>query len=275
MGGIKKIFDFYINSSIHVALAVVALILVTDYHFQISIDLDLLAFVFFGSITAYNFIKYAGIAKLHHRSLAKNLKMLQVFSFLCFLALVYFTFQVSKGVLVVAGILGLLTLLYALPVFNKKNLRSIAGIKVYVIALIWAGVSVLFPAVNADLEVDLNLTIEFFQRFLFVLVLLIPFEIRDLKYDAAHLRTIPQRHGTKRTKWIGILLLLLVLFLEIFKETTTWPIFIADVVTILLTGFFVLNSREDQYRYYSIFLVEAVPIFWAGLLYILVGSSLS
>ena len=65
----KKAFDLYINSSFHVGLALVAFTLVTIMEFGLSPDFDLLMFVFFGTITSYNFVKYAGIAKLHHPSL--------------------------------------------------------------------------------------------------------------------------------------------------------------------------------------------------------------
>lgn len=60
-------------------------------------------------------------------------------------------------------------MLYVLPVFGKdRNLRSIGGIKVFIIVLIWAGVSVLFPVVNARIPLNINVAIEFLQRFIFV-----------------------------------------------------------------------------------------------------------
>ena len=81
---LRRLFDFYINSSIHVALAVTSLVMVTLYEFELPLDFALVGFLFFGTITGYNFVKYAGVAGLHHRSLAKSLQAIQVFSFLCF-----------------------------------------------------------------------------------------------------------------------------------------------------------------------------------------------
>jgi len=52
----KLLFDFYINSSIHVALAVLSLSWITLLEFDIPYDKEVLFFIFFASITGQNFI---------------------------------------------------------------------------------------------------------------------------------------------------------------------------------------------------------------------------
>lgn len=267
----KRLFDFYINSSIHVGLAVTALTGITIVRYDLPSENPLLLLVFFGTITGYNFIKYAGIAKLHHRSLAKNLRVIQVFSLSSFVILVYLSFQVSPEVLYLGAILGLLTLFYALPVFNKRNLRTVAGIKVYVIAVIWAGVSVLFPVVQTEWILNQDLVLEFFQRIIFVLVLILPFEIRDLKYDPADLKTIPQVLGKRRTRQLGVGLLAAMLLAEIGKSSLAWDSMVPLVLTLLVTGSFVLGAREDRSIYYTTFWVEGIPIIWLALLLLFRG----
>ena len=81
----KKLLDFYINASIHVALAVYAFVRITEFYLDLSYNESLDFFLFFATITGYNFVKYAGVAKLHHRSLTKNLRVIQLFSLSCFL----------------------------------------------------------------------------------------------------------------------------------------------------------------------------------------------
>ena len=204
MRSLKTFFEFYINSSIHVALAVVSLSIISFFNFGIPVNLNLLTFIFFGTITGYNFVKYAGIAKMHHRSLATSLKLIQIFSFFCFLDLLWSLFKVDVKVLVWTAFFGIFTLLYALPVFSKKrNLRSISGIKIFIIALVWAGVTVILPVVSAKFVLMSMFLFEFLQRFLLVLVLILPFEIRDLKYDLQQLGTIPQKVGVTKTKILG------------------------------------------------------------------------
>ena len=62
---LKQVLDFYINSSIHVSLAVLSLSWITLIEFDISYDINVLFFIFYASITGYNFVKYFGIAKHH------------------------------------------------------------------------------------------------------------------------------------------------------------------------------------------------------------------
>ena len=70
---LQKIFDFYINASIHVALAAVAFVKITEIYFDLPSNFYFDLFVLFGTITGYNFVKFAGVAKLHHRSLTDSL----------------------------------------------------------------------------------------------------------------------------------------------------------------------------------------------------------
>lgn len=259
----KQFFEFYINSSIHVALAVVSLCLVSFLHYDLPADINLLVFVFFGSITGYNFVKYAGVARLHHSSLAKGLKVIQVFSLFSFLILAWSAFKLSKEVLIWTGIFGIFTLLYALPVFSKRrNLRTISGVKIFIIAFVWGGVTVVLPVVSAQKVLDFNVAIEFIQRFLLVLTLILPFEIRDLKYDLQQLGTIPQRVGVTQTKLFGLSLLIMLLILEFLKQKQSLDSVAALLITVVVTSILIWRSRQRQSSYYSSFWVEGIPILW-------------
>ena len=245
----------------HVALAVVSLSLISFLEFNIEIDKNLLFFIFFGSITGYNFVKYAGVAKLHHASLARNLKMIQVFSFFCFLALLYFAFQQELKILLASAILGILTLLYAIPLGkNRQNLRNIGGIKIFIIAVVWAGVTAIIPLMNRISPEELGIT--FFQRFFFVIAITLPFEIRDLRFDAGNLHTIPQQIGIDNTKKIGYFLIGIVLFFEFLKFYFSIINIIALSLTLLVSAYFIKAARVNQGSYFSAFWVEGIPVLW-------------
>jgi len=264
----KQLFDFYLNSSIHVALAVYALSWITLKAFNILYDENVLYFIFYATITGYNFVKYFGIAKFHHRSLANWLKVIQIFSLLCFLLLCYHAYYLELKTLIYITAFAVVTFLYAIPFLPKKmyldnqqNLRDISGVKVYVIALVWAGVTVFLPLMNNDYAFDLDVYITLMQRFLFVIVLMLPFEIRDLKYDSIKLATIPQKIGVKRTKIIGLLLLLLFFFLEYFKDEISSESILFHFLAVLVTGFLLILSNKKRSQYFSSFWVESIPIF--------------
>lgn len=265
----KNLFSFYINSSIHVAFAVVALVAVTQLHFSLSFQEDLILFVFFGTITGYNFVKYASLAKLHHRSLANNIKIIQLFSFFCFLAFIYFALQVDVNVLLLALFFGVITLLYAVPVLRgNRNLRAVKGVKVHVISFIWAGVTVLMPLVVLRSLTRPEVAFEFIQRYLLVLVLLFPFEIRDLKYDSNYLQTIPQKIGVKRTRIYGLFLLMVIILAEFLKDTSTAGSINAVSIVAVITAAVIIWSNENQSRYFAAFWVEGIPVLWFLLIWI-------
>lgn len=270
---LKGILNFYINSSIHVALAVYALTWVTLLKFGLDYDENVLYFVFFATITGYNFVKYFGVAKFHHRSLAGWLKVIQVFSFIAFIAMSYYALQLEMKTLILLSVLGLITFLYAIPLMpmryfrdSQKNLREIGGLKVYVIALVWTFTTVLLPLIDNEINLTTDVIIISIQRFIFVIVLMLPFEIRDLNYDSLKLATIPQKIGIKKTKIIGVLLLMVFFFLDYFKDELTGNSILSTLVILFVTLLLLLFSNKKQSKYYSAFWVESVPIIWLVIL---------
>ncbi len=263
MKSLKNAFDLYINSSIHVAFAVTAFALISILQHDLPINRDLLLFIFFGAITGYNFVKYSGIAQLHHLSLTKNLRLIQVFSLLCFFALLYFTLQLSLRTMVAAGILGLLTMFYAVPVMGKnRNLRSLSGMKIFIIGLVWAGTTVIIPSVEAKNILGIHLLVDFLQRLMLVIILTLPFEIRDLKFDEPRLGTIPQILGVRKTKVLGTVLLGLIFFIELFQGSFGTAGFLSLSLIIIIAGAMVWMATTNQNKYYSSFWVEAIPVLY-------------
>lgn len=266
---LKRIFDFYINSSIHVALSVFSLAWITLLEFELPYDKNVLFFIFFASITGYNFVKFFGLAKFHHRSLAKWLKYIQLFSLVCFLLMCYYVLQLEQTTLVYISVFGVVTFLYAIPFLPKKifldekqNLRSLSGLKVYVIAIVWCGVTVFLPLANADFLMNWDVSITVIQRFVFVLVLMLPFEIRDLQYDSVKLATIPQQIGVKKTKLIGVLLLMVFFFLDYLKDDMQLMNLLVLLVVTAITLLSVVLAKKEQSKYYSAFFVEGIPVLW-------------
>lgn len=266
---IKQLFDFYLNSSIHVALAVCALSYITLFEFNIIYDETIIYFNFFATITGYNFVKYFGIAKFHHRSLTNALKVIQVFSFLCFVLLCFYATKLPLKTLFYILIFGVITFLYAIPFIPKnlyidsqQNLRDISGVKVYIIAMVWVGVTVFIPLLNNAVSLTADIYIVAIQRFLFVVVLMLPFEIRDLKFDSLKLATIPQKIGVRRTKLLGLVLLVLFFFLNYFKDFISVKSIVTYAFVTLITLLFLTLSHKKRSYYFSSFWVESIPILW-------------
>ncbi len=271
MKTLKSIFRFYINGSIHVALAICALVQITFIKYGISGQFTFMLFSFLGAITAYNFVKYSKVSKLYHKRLTKSMKGIRVLTILCCLSFIYFSFKVSIDTWIYMTPFIALTILYVVPVFpNKKNLRSLAGVKIFIIGMIWAGMTVLVPLVHVKGNLDLNFLIEMIQRFLFIVVMMLPFEVRDLQYDDVALETVPQKIGVTRTKLFGSILLVIFLLLTAVKDELLSSIEILSTILVTtISLFFLWGTDKKQSEYYCSFWVESIPIMWLIILIIL------
>jgi len=264
MSFFKLLLNFYVNASIHVALAAYSLVRVTEIYFDLPYNENLNYFIFFGTITGYNFIKYAGVAKFYHMSLTKSMRLIQLFSFVCFCFLCYYAWRLPAETLLYFVPLALLTLLYAVPFLAgfQKNLREISYLKIFVVAAVWSGVTVIIPlSVTGYHIVDSSLIVLFIQRMLFVVALTLPFEIRDMRLDFKNVKTLPQKIGIESTKKVGFVLLLFALTFEflITNSNSNRNIFLTICFILLI---FLMRSKENQSKFYSSFWVESLPIFW-------------
>lgn len=267
MNFLRALLDFYINASIHVALAVLAFVKVTLLYLNLEPEQNLELFIFFATITGYNFVKYAGVARLHHMSLTKNLRIIQIFSLFSFIALCWFAYKLPLRTLWFFAPFGVLTILYAVPFLSgfQKNLRSVAHLKVLVIGVVWTAVTVLLPVYHGESTLNTQVILLAVQRFLIVVVLILPFDIRDMRYDKISMQTIPQKIGVPQTKRFGLLLLLISLALEFMLAPTTVfkNVF---MIFLFMSLLLLMRSKEAQNKYYSALFVEALPIFWWVLL---------
>lgn len=261
MKAIKQLFYLYIHGSIHVAVAVLCLVLMTNHMFNLPFSAAMAGFAFVGTVFGYNFIKYeerfrsgVGITRYH--------KIVVVISILSLVLGGWCFFLLAFKAQIAALVVGLFAVLYAVPVSPRGNLRSLAGIKIYIVALCWAGVTTLMPLLNADLDLGHDAWLKFCQRFLLVIILILIFEIIDLSVDDPNLKTVPQKIGVKNTKVLNIILLGFFYFLEFLKYKTDTHQLLANVMLILAVGLFTMGASPERNKYYTLFWVESVPIAW-------------
>lgn len=262
---LRWIFDFYLDASIHVSLAAWCLIRVTGHTLNIPADPYLEIFLFLSMIAVYNFIKYGVEAEKYIMVTRPYHKSIQVFSFLCLAGAAYPALFLATEVYL--GFIGiaLLIFLYAFPVLPRSNkLRDWGLVKIGIVGLVWCISTVFLPVWQARISLSWDIYLEGLQRFIFVVVWMLPFEIRDLKFDEPQLRTIPQRIGIRRTKMAGIFLLALFMALIGFKDNLRINAEIIKVSVAILLLVLLELSQKEQPRYYSSFLVEALPVVWYG-----------
>ena len=260
----KNILDFYIESSLHVAFAVYALIQVTFFSLNIYYDVTVAYFGFFGTVVGYNFVKYFTVAFKNDALIRSKIKEIVFLSCIALAACLYFFLQLRRNTQIVALIFFGLTLLYTLPFSSRqKNVRNWKGIKIYIVSITWVGVTLLLPIVENNIPFSTDVLVMVLQRFLLIFTMVLVFDVIDLKHDDHSLQTIPQQIGVKTTKKLGYVLLFLLLLFEFFYTNNHHflPLFFKLLVcgTIAIFTFF---ANENRSRYYASFWLESVPILW-------------
>jgi hypothetical protein len=246
---LKKIVDFYIESSIHVAFAVYSLLKITVFSNQLPSIHYFSITVFFGTILGYNFLKYYAVFSRVFFLSNHYFAIL----FVCILAGIGFLFSFwhlnisIQKLLIVSGVF---VLWY--PFFRKYGWLK----------LFFVSFTVTFITVYIPFQSQNSLSSEFYnnfvQRFFWLTSLLIPFEILDSKTDDTSMKTLPQLFGIDASKLFGILLVISFVILEFLKmHPSYWVILIA-----LITIFSIIFTDFKRTKYYTSFWVESVPIFW-------------
>jgi hypothetical protein len=148
------------------------------------------------------------------------------------------------------------SLLYIAKIF-KVNGKRVAGrqlphAKIWIIAFSWAALGALFP-VNHFGETGDVLTLEsltwFLEKLFFFVAITIPFDLRDLKYDPEHMKTIPQVMGERKSLRMGQLMILLsvICALALYQiNFYSLPILIALVVVYLIVAVLVGMTNEKR-----------------------------
>lgn len=248
-------FDFYIKSSLHVALALFCFVQITYLSLNVPSNYCYSFCIFFGTITAYNFLKYAEIC-INKSNRSTNYIGIIIVSFSSFLGCLFYFFQLSTAFQIQLFCVGLLVLIYPF-------IRKIALLKISFVALCVTIIAVKIPFINMK-EVPFDYYLFEVQIFIFALISIIPFEIVDSKTDAVALNTIVQKYGIRASKSSGFLLFIPFLAIEFLKMQPSFIVFFVAFISMLFLAF----SSAEKSKYYSSFWVEAIPILWWVLLLI-------
>ncbi len=204
------------------------------------------------------------MAKFHYRSLTTKLKEIQILSAFCIVGFMVCFFNLKSNVQYSLFFLGLITFFYGMPLkwVASKSLRKISGLKIYIIAFVWAATTAFLPQLQSGLDLFQIHYMWILERFVFIFILMLPFEIRDMNFDDLKLSTIPQSIGLSNTKKIGYLGVFILLSFLIFGNEFKASEFISTILMILILVVFLAKSSPKRPLYFTAFWVEALPIFW-------------
>lgn len=127
-----------------------------------------------------------------------------VLAVLCFAA--FFTFYNTFAPVYVLLGSALVSVFYVFKV-KGKNLREVPHLKIHLIGITWVIVLIVVPALRREITDYGQFFLLCFAHYCYVVAVTIPFDIRDLKFDTASQRTLPQVLGIQGAKNLALLLL--------------------------------------------------------------------
>lgn len=183
----------------------------------------------------------------------------------------YFLFELRINLWFVLT-LALISVGYTVPLARNrlKPFRSVPLLKVFLIALVWSAVTVLFPLIDASVALDSPVMLIWLRRFLFILALALLFDIRDYTYDR-HTRTLtfPGLLGENYTRFLSLGLLVLYLLLVLLTEEG--EVLIGLLSAALVAGLIVWNASEEKPRIYYALLADGAMLVHFAFVYLAVS----
>jgi 4-hydroxybenzoate polyprenyltransferase len=273
-----SILDFLLFSNFFIAVCAVAQGLVTYHLLKVKPSEHVLAFLFFSTLFIYNMAVLLAKPKNPQSSPFKRVRWIfahhrltistTLIAALCLvpLGLLYLSFEAK----LLMSFVGLLAVAYNIPFLTlngkKIGLRNIPGIKLFLIAFVWASSCVLLPIVELEsslqIQIPLSETVLLVaKRFLFICAITVPFDIRDLFQDKLYeLKTIPVILGEKKA-WIFCLALLIIylFLLLLFTQGVTIDV-LSLTFTVLLTGWLIFKSNIERNEYFYFFYLDGTML---------------
>lgn len=256
----RAIPGIYVNGSFHVSAVLVSLVAYTAMLSGLEVPAAYYGALFFGSVAGYNCIKYGAEPWKSRPKPGGQIRLIFWLSLLCLGISLFFLSKLPLRYWWMLAGCGGLAALYALPVLpGFRNLRSFGLVKVPLVALIWVATSLWIPVWGTGNTLGWDLGWEGQIRFIWICLLMLPFEIRDMEYDPPSLRTLPRRWGVSATRWVGWCGAVLFFLMVGLKQDPGGCEWTSKGAAALMTGLAVQFSRRRQGPYFASFWVEGIP----------------
>jgi 4-hydroxybenzoate polyprenyltransferase len=207
--------------------------------------------------------------------IARGQKWLYIYTILALLASLWFYLWLPPKIKYLLLLPGILSLAYVFPVLRGgRRIRDVHFIKIFLIALVWAWLTVWIPAFDLHLENQLVLWSMGLERLCFVFAITLPFDIRDLLLDSQQsVKTLPGLIGMPATRRLAFLLLLCMLIMTGVATYQNWypvgaamALFISAALAMVL----VYRTNPDRPDLYFTGWLDGTMILQFLLVYLLV-----
>lgn len=217
----KKLLEFILFSSIFIAACAVSFCIETNILLGVPLNsFSFYCFVFGATLLQYNLhysTKKIAVKDSERLRWSYNNKKIHFFLLLVGALLIlfsFFYFQLKH--FVILALLGAISFLYSfpfLPFAKRRRIKDYGLLKIVTLSLLWTLVTVWFPVNNMPFDKLLFIFV-FVKRFIFMFILCLLFDLRDIEIDRKeNIDTLPIMLGKKQS--YNLSYILLVLFLTI------------------------------------------------------------
>ena len=275
---LRKLSAFILFSSIFIALCAVALCIETNILLGVPLNnFSFYCFVFGATLVQYNLhylLKKAAVPNSERlRWSQKNRTIHVIFLFAGILLILFSFFSFHLEHFVILAFLGCISVLYSfpfLPFGKRRRIKDYGFLKIITLALLWTLVTVWFP-VNG-LETDRGLfTLVFAKRFVFMLVLCLLFDIRDIAIDSKeHINTLAVVLGKKKSYLLSYLLLLVFVLLALIQYfyLPQMNSLIAILISAIATGITIELTKKNNSDFIYLAGIDGMMFLQALLVYL-------
>lgn len=278
---LERVAEGLLYSSVFISFCAYSLTIETYLLARIPVSVPVATFVFLACLFTYNLSSVQSILRHPKQTSYRNSRVWSQrhkkllagtgIASIVAAAVIYFSFRLKLNLWFLLH-LALISIGYTIPIIYKakvvKPLRSVPLLKVFLIAYVWAAVTVLFPLMDAGMQVwERETLLLFLRRFLFILALALLFDIRDYTYDrTTNTLTFPGWIGVQNTRLLSLGLLLLYVLLSI--NTESGVVLWALIGSATGAAMVITLSSETQPRIYYVLLADGAMLFHAGLVYL-------
>lgn len=269
---------FFIYSNLYVVIPIAAL--VTETYLlagKITFNPNLLLFVSFSTVFLYPLHRIVGSRhvpsferqQLHHIAL-KNQNIIGFFVAAGLVGSIYYFFQLTRSIQVVLLFTGLISVAYSIPFIPLRGkmlrLRDIPYLKIYLIALVVSLVTATLPLLDVGDVSLVNHLLVFAMRFIFILAITIPFDIRDMPYDNRwDLKTIPLILGEDQAinlaKFLMHFTTVIAFILALVTQFFSFYIFLALFLSEILITVILHHWKANNSDTYNVVLIEGSMLY--------------
>lgn len=275
-----KFIDLLFYGNSWIALCATAMALQTQLLLNGKFSLaPVTLLVFFATLFLYSIHRIVGLEKVRpfadkgrYKVISKFKNHILFYGFIAAIGGIIFFFKTSFRIQLALLIPALISLGYVIPFLSKKRrLRDLGYLKIFLIATVWAWVTVVLPAIELNRALQISTILMAIERALFIFAITLPFDIRDLKVDAhAEVKTIPAKIGISKTKLVAAISLALMLFMTFLNfqlGTYDSGTLLALTLSMVSTCFFIHYSDKMEHDYYFTGLMDGTMLIQFGLVW--------